>query len=944
MMETLSCEYIKFLSTLLDHLSCLLFLSIICDVRKAVREDGFRAFSHIMELTHFVTVLDANTPRMPRIMWNDHACEEMTFNGHLVKTSFCNMFLKLEQRTQTLLFNDVLLGLELPNLHEDHIHDELNNTNPGYSFISDTRNKFHHYKFFLSEAMMNEAKFGDRFFFAAHTSDVGGIAWNKPNVEAWLRTCEECIGNIFALAHYGGTQPARGTELAILAPENKTLRRRNIYWYSGYLNIVTMYNKTQTNSRKPRMIGRSLPPSIGKLLILWLALVVPTLDIIWRCYQGHPIDPDRFLSRLFTGLSGNFNTDDFSAILSSTSGEAVSDYGLGLSMGIADTRHFLIAIMRKFCRGAQNRDLLEEYLNEQSGHEEDAAANYAITFDSILNVSINKLDKFVEISKLQHTLLYPTGRELCTSMPHIISNSSWGTTSQTAAVDHKDLASSISSEIIARFTSASQLAPLASQVATYLAPAIKSNIAEGFAAIVPIIPRKVSLASNVVQPTGPSDAAPAAQLPGLFSWANTMVDISQVKIQPARYQELRALFGPYATFKSQYQACALELSAQREKDLLVILGTAGGKSLLFMACAVNAKESNLATVVVVPLVSLLKDLVSRLRAKRLRVMEWSNGNTQYGSQVILVLADTAATKPFQDYFLNGCRQGRIARLVFDEIHFVVTSSHYRPIFNVLKYLRQGRVPFVGLSATVPPEAVEKIAQKMHLLPGNTLLIRAPTKRKEIVYSVFEMTGPPGLAANAKYRTLDGTEHKVMEYIVQFLKKFQLKDRALIFCLTKRDAEEIAAVLKCHYYHSEVTDKEEVTRSWREGEIKVLVATSALGAGIDYDEVKLVVNYGKPRNIIDFSQESGRGGRKLPITHSTVFWNPRAPPECLMPDQDNIGVSEITAYVETKSCRRLCLGMYLDGGLETKICTQDCVVALCDRCEVEVANAAVVSLW
>ncbi len=146
-------------------------------------------------------------------MWNDHACEEMTFNGHLVKTSFCNMFLKLEQRTQTLLFNDVLLGLELPNLHKDHIHDELNNTNPGYSFISDTHNKFHHHKFFLSEAMMNEAKFGDRFFFAAHTSDVGGIAWNKPNVEAWLlpKQLFTCQIGLFPSKIYTELQPSQFT-------------------------------------------------------------------------------------------------------------------------------------------------------------------------------------------------------------------------------------------------------------------------------------------------------------------------------------------------------------------------------------------------------------------------------------------------------------------------------------------------------------------------------------------------------------------------------------------------------------------------------------------------------------------------------------------------------------------------------------------------------------
>jgi superfamily II DNA helicase RecQ len=140
----------------------------------------------------------------------------------------------------------------------------------------------------------------------------------------------------------------------------------------------------------------------------------------------------------------------------------------------------------------------------------------------------------------------------------------------------------------------------------------------------------------------------------------------------------------------------------------------------------------------------------------------------------------------------------------------------------------------------------------------------------------------------------------------------------------------------------MADKDEVLSSWRNGKMKVLVATTALGAGIDYDQVKLVVNYGKPRNILNFSQESGRGGRSLPIAYSTVFWNPRAAPERLLPDQDEIGVSAMTEYVEEKSCLRLCLGRNLDGGKETVTCIQDCIVALCGLCRIETVKSAVVS--
>lgn len=66
-----------------------------------------------------------------------------------------------------------------------------------------------------------------------------------------------------------------------------------------------------------------------------------------------------------------------------------------------------LAVIRKHCRGIPHRDLLEDYFNKQSGHGKDAADNYAITFSLILNVSDDHLEKFVEISKLQHRLLFP---------------------------------------------------------------------------------------------------------------------------------------------------------------------------------------------------------------------------------------------------------------------------------------------------------------------------------------------------------------------------------------------------------------------------------------------------------------------------------------------------------------------------------------------------------
>ena len=916
------------------------FFSTVEDVRKAVREDGYRPFAHLMEMTHFLTALIANTTNMPRITWNDVTGEEMVFDGYLITTtSFRTMYQKLLSDTREILLNKVLLGLDLPDLHHDHIHDELNNSEPGYSFISDRRNQFHNHRNFLITAILEDDRFSGRFHNPQLTQEISKVAWNTAAIKEWMKTCQNCIGNLFALAHYGSGQPARGTELATFGPENTTTQRRSVYSYGGFINLVAMYNKTQTRSQRPRVIGRSLPPQVAELYVYWLALVMPTLDMIWTCSPIAPAtsqDPARFRNHLFTGLTGDFNTDDFSSILSALSGERVVDLGMGRAMGMAATRHYLIAIMRKHCRGIRERNFLEEYFNEQSGHGGDAADNYAITTSSILNVSEDHLDKFVEISKLQHQLLFPdTLHKNIESVP----GSNAGILSM--AIDDNKLSALIDTRL------SSYLAPLATQVATLLAPGMKKNIADAVASISPITPPSATIG------TMPS----RSDVDFSTTAGPRLVDVSQIDISPARLTELRQLMGPNAVFKSTHQACAVELSARRENDLFTILGTGGGKSLLFMLCAVNAEEVNLTTIVIVPLVALLKDLVTRLRKMRIRATEWSNDINHYGGQVTILTTEAAASQGFLSYFLKGCQSKRIARVVLDEIHTLLTDKHYRPLLAVINQLRQGEVQFIGLSATIPESAVSKIMAMMHFLPGNTLIIRAPTVRKEIAYSVFEIVSPSGYGpSDALYQAADGQSLKLLDYIKKRLSGFQTPtERALIFCLSRADAEEVAEALSCKFYHAGMSevDKKSVITPWLGGpetalateteldEGKVLVATTALGAGIDHPEVRLVVHYKKPRNIVNFSQESGRGGRELSIAYSTVFWDSKQRDPPLAPGQDDIGVEGITDYVSTSICRRVPLGIHLDNKVY-RTCIQDGTVALCDLCEKKVGAAAAVS--
>jgi len=171
-------------------------------------------------------------------------------------------------------------------------------------------------------------------------------------------------------------------------------------------------------------------------------------------------------------MGNTWDTDDLSSILMSISGEPVTNFGLGHSMGIADTRHFLIGIMRKHLRGiASVTDLLEEYFNAQSGHSEDVAEKYAISFDTIQCVSIDHLARFVAISKAQHDLVLPR----CTS----------GTDSESFTVmpGHHDNSHAFGGLQIDIGQLSEAIAP---QIATLLIPLIQQQIADGFASITPM--------------------------------------------------------------------------------------------------------------------------------------------------------------------------------------------------------------------------------------------------------------------------------------------------------------------------------------------------------------------------------------------------------------------------------------------------------------------------
>jgi superfamily II DNA helicase RecQ len=83
-------------------------------------------------------------------------------------------------------------------------------------------------------------------------------------------------------------------------------------------------------------------------------------------------------------------------------------------------------------------------------------------------------------------------------------------------------------------------------------------------------------------------------------------------------------------------------------NLLIIRGTGGGKSLVFMLCAMNKDEDRLTTIVIVPLVALAQDLVCHLRGMKIHIAMWSNTTSYYSAQVTIAVSKTATSKAGQE--------------------------------------------------------------------------------------------------------------------------------------------------------------------------------------------------------------------------------------------------------------------------------------------------------
>ena len=341
---------------------------------------------------------------------------------------------------------------------------------------------------------------------------------------------------------------------------------------------------------------------------------------------------------------------------------------------------------------------------------------------------------------------------------------------------------------------------------------------------------------------------------------------------------LRAVAGEGATFRDDQLRAVAELTRTdggASPRALVVQRTGWGKSAVYWAAtAIRRSEGFGATLVVSPLLSLMRDQVAAASSAGLKAATINSANIGQWSEIeqaladdeldlVLVSPERLANPSFGARVMDRLA-GRLGLLVIDEAHAVSDWGHdfrpdYRRVAEVLRQLNPA-TPVLATTATANQRVTDDVAGQ---LGEATLVLRGPLARESLQLSVVSSLTPIQRYA----------------WVVDHLPK--LAGSGIVYVLTVADAERLAQAIQAVHGDafgvSAYTGKQEsdvrhrLEDQLRGNHLKALIATSALGMGYDKPDLGFVIHVGSPPSPVSYYQQVGRAGRA--IEHASVVLLP-----------------------------------------------------------------------
>jgi superfamily II DNA helicase RecQ len=820
--------------------------------------------------------------------FTDASGREISYRGNLISVDALKTMVDgtLDTYYNTLrevaFFGEDFPDHLFPKINIEDIVDNTSNRTPGYCFLQDSRNKFDQYRGAYGKWLLSDPTRAEKFTYFNGEK----LVWKPHACETLLRRLETCRDPLLIGLLISAGPASRGTEVGRQMLRESPGCLRNVYILFHLLCIVATEDKTSHKHMKEKYVPHLPTREWAEALIHYLIFIRDFEEMLVE--HLHPQDSDivfRYRTHLWPGLRRTVNGEDMSNKL----GLVMQEY-LGESYKITWWRKLVTHFSASFEDQYLFEIHKEFYVDTASMHSTAIAdGHYRSPASGLPGADTRSIVGCIRVGIEWHKLLN-IGQERPLRVSHMEGEP------RVAAAGSGAANLDISERLVAQLSS-NVLRSLEPAVAEKLTNVVKQIFAE------------------VLTKFWPKPPIP-------FGSAN-LRPVSDILVHPSRRRDLRKFFGdPKAKFSTPEQGVLLEYILEGRENILGILGTGFGKTTLIMMLAKMYANGKI-TVVVLPLSVLHGDLEARARQHGLDVSRWNPDPAKFNdnANIITCAVEYLEFEAFHQYVNHSnCHENalttihryiktlentrRLFRVIFDEVHKLITDINFRESFNFFWSLNLVQIPLITLTASFPEHLVKDFSM---LTKTIWKIIRMPSNRKELMYNVIRVdTAEKNLIQSAK------------DYVNTQVDSYAAEDRAIIFCRTVESATDMASSLGVEPYYAQNREEQkqdaniDIMKRWFAGKQQVMVSTSVLGCGLDYPSIRDVVHLDMAYSIMDQYQEDSRGGRDgEPCNAVTIIPKNRRIPT--HKQRYRIGADEVYEWAtSTNQCYRIIPSRFLDG--------------------------------